>query len=330
MGEKARRIVEAAAPFTRNPVEIPTGPNLVDQAPIACGPFRITPYLVDHSAYDAYALLIEAEGKRLFYSGDLRIHGRKHQRVENLIATPPAAIDVLLLEGTTVGRNRSMPPISEHDVEQQLAEICRATHGLVIVNASPQNIDRMVSIFKACRQAGRELVVDLYAAEVLRATGNLSVPQTHWDGMALCVPRSQRIQIKQNRWFDCLKSHSRNRIFRQSITEHPERYLLLFRRGWMRELENTLALAGASYVHSQWEGYLRSESFADIGAWCAKHRLPVSVVHCSGHASPDDLRRFASALAPRVVVPIHSERPDRFGELHSRVEIHHDGEWWAI
>jgi len=29
-------------------------------------------FLVDHSAYDAYALLVEADGERLFYSGDLR------------------------------------------------------------------------------------------------------------------------------------------------------------------------------------------------------------------------------------------------------------------
>lgn len=41
------------------------------------GPFRVTPHLVDHSAYDAYALEVEADGRRLFYSGDIRAHGRK-------------------------------------------------------------------------------------------------------------------------------------------------------------------------------------------------------------------------------------------------------------
>ena len=35
---------------------------------------------MDHSAFDAYAFLVEAEGRSLFYSGDFRIHGRK-QRV---------------------------------------------------------------------------------------------------------------------------------------------------------------------------------------------------------------------------------------------------------
>jgi len=34
--------------------------------PFWIGDFKITPYLVDHSATDAYSFLIEAEGKRLF------------------------------------------------------------------------------------------------------------------------------------------------------------------------------------------------------------------------------------------------------------------------
>lgn len=41
------------------------------------GDFKITPYLVDHSAIDSYSFLIEAEGERVFYSGDFRAHGRK-------------------------------------------------------------------------------------------------------------------------------------------------------------------------------------------------------------------------------------------------------------
>ena len=56
--------------------------------PFTIGAFTITPHLVDHSAVDAYAFLIEAEGKRLFYSGDLRSHGRKGVLFENLVKRP--------------------------------------------------------------------------------------------------------------------------------------------------------------------------------------------------------------------------------------------------
>ncbi len=74
-----------------------------DRVPFDLGPFRVTPFLVDHSAYDAYALLVEADGRRLFYSGDFRAHGRKAALLEKLVAAPPAGIDALLLEGHDAG-----------------------------------------------------------------------------------------------------------------------------------------------------------------------------------------------------------------------------------
>ena len=43
----------------------------------AAGPFAITPYLTDHSAFDAHMLLVDCAGKRVLYSGDFRRVGRK-------------------------------------------------------------------------------------------------------------------------------------------------------------------------------------------------------------------------------------------------------------
>jgi ribonuclease J len=81
----------------------PTG-LLVDRQPLELGPFKVTPFPVDHSAFDAYAVLVEAGGQRLFYSGDLRAHGRKAGVFERLLAEPPT-VDSLLLEGTRVLEN---------------------------------------------------------------------------------------------------------------------------------------------------------------------------------------------------------------------------------
>ena len=38
---------------------------------------KVTAYIVDHSAYGACAYLIECDGKRILYSGDIRLHGVK-------------------------------------------------------------------------------------------------------------------------------------------------------------------------------------------------------------------------------------------------------------
>jgi ribonuclease J len=61
--------------------------------------------LNDHSAFDAYSFLVEADGKSLFYSADFRGHGRKSRLFDQFLKTAPKPVDVLLMEGTTIGRD---------------------------------------------------------------------------------------------------------------------------------------------------------------------------------------------------------------------------------
>lgn len=332
LGIAARRILKAALPFTKHPAMNLEGPNFVDRQPVNLGPFRITPYLVDHSAYDAYALLIEAEGRRLFYSGDIRMHGRKAKLMDKLMATGPKSVDALLLEGTTLGRGDTCaPPLSEADLEAAFEESFKNTGGLILVQTSPQNIDRMVTIYRACLKSGRHFVIDLYAASVLEATGNPSIPQSHWQHINVAIPSRQRVQIKTNGWFDALSHHSANRIYlRNDIARNPGKFVLLFRNVWMRDLEHNECLASASLIHSQWEGYMREATWQIVDRWCARHGIPIHQIHTSGHASPRDLQRFAEAISPKVLVPIHSANPQGFRTLSPNVECHADGEWWEV
>ncbi|MFX5785419.1 hypothetical protein ABTE36_23280, partial [Acinetobacter baumannii] len=79
--------------------------------------------LVDHSAYDAHAIEVEVSGKRLFYSGDIRGHGRKAALFEKMLSHPPKNVDVMLMEGSSFGRldpDHSFP--AEGEVEQRFVE----------------------------------------------------------------------------------------------------------------------------------------------------------------------------------------------------------------
>ena len=128
---------------------------------------------MDHSGYDSYALLVEAGGQTLFYTGDIRGHGRKAALFERLLACPPQPVDALLCEGTHVHGHGAEPAElqsdqarSEQDVELSLAQRMRTAKGAVCVVSSAQNIDRLVTVYRASRRAGRILVTDLYAASV--------------------------------------------------------------------------------------------------------------------------------------------------------------------
>ena len=330
LGEAGRRILEAAAPWMpKGDVMSNPGPVLRDREVMDWGPFRITPYLMDHSAFDAYAVLVEADGRRIFYSGDFRGHGRTAWRFDHMLEDPPKDVDALLMEGSSLGRidfEARFP--TEAELEEELVTAFKDTEGIALVAASAQNIDRIVTLFRAARRTGRRLLLDLYTAAVLEATGHSAIPQSDWTGVALYVPEWQKKQIIRKACFELLDRHKKQRVFPDRLAAEAPRSVLLFRKIHQEDLVTRAALGGARLFYSQWEGYLKQPSGLELKAWAETHGVPLQLIHTSGHASPADLKRFVTAVDPKVLVPIHSFHPDRYGELFPRVEAHADGEWW--
>ena len=60
IGQGAHDILKAASRWIPNGHAFADPRFIEDRKPVEIGPFRVTPYLVDHSAFDAYALLVEA------------------------------------------------------------------------------------------------------------------------------------------------------------------------------------------------------------------------------------------------------------------------------
>jgi ribonuclease J len=90
---------------------------------VSIASFSVRGIPVDHAAPDSRALLVEADGQRLLYSGDLRAHGRQRHLFDEL-PEASGAIDVLVLEGTTVGQPLGSHGFSdEADVEIRLTEL---------------------------------------------------------------------------------------------------------------------------------------------------------------------------------------------------------------
>ena len=162
IGRDAHNILKAASVWIPNGHAFAAPRFIAPREPVEIGPFRVTPYLVDHSAFDAYALLVEACGKRVFYSGDFRGHGRKRKLFEAMVANPPGDIDILLMEGTTIGRTGTDEGFATEDaLKCTFAQAFRETKGLHFVWTSSQNIDRLVTIFRAAKRTGRVLLIDL-------------------------------------------------------------------------------------------------------------------------------------------------------------------------
>ena len=331
MGAATDRILAASTLFTPTGVTFQKVLHLEHGVPLTVGPFEITPYLNDHSAYDAYSLLIAADGQRLFYSGDFRGHGRKAALFERFLKHPPTDVDVLLMEGTTLGRSGPDAEVeTEQDLESCFQEHIAGTPGMVLVWSSGQNIDRLVTLLKACRRAGRQLILDVYTAEILRATGNAHLPQADWDGIKVFLPESQRRQIIKKQAYGLLDALKSFRLYPEQLAGEATRSVMLFRPSMTRDLEKAECLHAARLIYSLWPGYLKRADLVPFHAWLNQHGIPLVHCHTSGHASPGDLQRFAKAIAPRMLVPIHSFSTGRFDEYFENVVLKQDGQWWEV
>ena len=332
LGRDAHNIMTAARAWVPNGYAFEEPAHFIaDKTPVQIGPFRITPYLVDHSAFDAYSLLVEADGKRVYYSGDFRAHGRKKALFDRMLAHPPKNIDILLMEGTTIGREGTGEGFpTEADLEEEFVQAFKDTAGIHFVWTSSQNIDRLVTIFRAAKRTDRALLIDPYTAVILEATGRNTIPQSRWDGVKLYVPHRQRVFIKNNKLFDDLERHARNRIYPDDLPGLGGRAVMLFRPMARDDWGVRAALDGARFTYSMWQGYLKAESSQRVMQWLEANGIPWESIHTSGHASVADLQRFAAALAPRRLVPIHSFEPGRFAEFFDNVDRKKDGVWWEV
>jgi ribonuclease J len=331
MGAAAERILKASADFTPSGGTFKHVTHLENNSPIKLGPFTITPYLVDHSAYDAYAVLIEADGKRLFYTGDLRGHGRKSRLFNEMVECPPAEVDVLLMEGTTLQRESTEKGFqTEHELELELAELFKETQGMPLVNCSGQNIDRIVTVFNAAKRSDRHFIVDMYTAHILDSTQNNNVPQSFWKEVSVFLPFSQKLKIVKDQSFAISDKFKPDRIYPNQLAAVASQSVMLFRPAMRRDLEEANCLDGACLVYSMWDGYLKDEKMKPFLNWLNQRGIQLHKCHTSGHASVSDLRRLRNAFASAVAVPVHCAEPELFAQTFDQVRVHPDNKWWEV
>lgn len=84
--------------------------------------------------------------------------------------------------------------------------------------------------------------------------------------------------------------------------------------------------ADDTYVFSNWSGYLDGNDPASGWAQAKAVRAATVRLHTSGHAGPADLARFAAAIAPRMLVPVHGLGWDDPGIVLPPVRRLADGE----
>jgi len=327
--EGAAALIKVSELFLPDPVAIRPPKILPKSKSFQIGLFNITAFLVDHSAPDALAFEVETGGNKLFYSGDIRGHGRKGTLFERMIQNPPQNVNALLMEGSTIGRHKQKYR-DENAVENGIAELIAARDNMALLFCSSQNLDRIVSAYKAAIRTDRILVIDLYTAFVLDALKIISssIPQYYWDRVRVKFWHYHRECLINAGYenFVTAVAKSGNGIRIDDLIAQRKNILMLAKSNSLlpKILTRLPDFNSVSIIWSLWNGYLTGEDI--LSKLCAELALTIEQIHTSGHASIKDLKHLANAINPQFLIPIHTFRPYDYEQFGIPVRILEDGE----
>jgi ribonuclease J len=302
--------------------------------PVRIDDITITPYATDHSVPDSYAFHVEADGKRILISGDFRAHGRKAHLME-ICARAVHDPDAMVVDGTCVVERapeqqepKAIVYNNEKEVEDGILKVLRKEQLPAFIDASSINVDRMVSAFKAARRAGRIFAVDIYSALILwimnKRYGRI-IPINEWEEFKVIFRRDltghqEHILLANQKRLGLggfVKTLSGDGIvLPETIAGNPSRYLIKFNR--RDELIEKIGIGKYSYIYSMWSGYM-SPRYDQQGRFQTLKESPnvrFHFIHTSGHATWDELCWFINNVAPKKLIPFHTNYPEGFRDKY--------------
>ncbi|ABR49256.1 beta-lactamase domain protein [Alkaliphilus metalliredigens QYMF] len=325
IGEKALEIFNVTAQFTggksiANPVNyFKSGQEMT------IGDFSITPYLVDHSGFDAYGFVIKADGKCIVYTGDFRDHGRKKKATDCFRSNIPKGVDALLIEGTMMSRI-SEKIETEEQIEQKAFEFMSSPNRPVFVLQSSTNIDRLVGMYRAAQISGRIFVMDIFTAHIVSQLNNTIPKPGKFKDVRVFYPYhlTKRMfeELKEEK---LMKQFNRNWISREELGKRSD-YCMLIRNTMLSDLEHIKNLQGAGFIFSMWRGYKKQRRTDRLLDYAKNNNMDIIDLHTSGHAHIDSLKKVIRSSGAKKIIPIHTERSDLFAEAFEKVYLAEDGE----
>jgi ribonuclease J len=319
LGEATHRIIEISNLFMSQQVHIVNATYFEKAKKFMIGDISITPYWADHSAFDAYSFLVEANGKSIFYSGDFRNHGRKANAFKWFTHNAPQDVDYLLLEGTTMGRE-TKPFKTETEIEAELTEVFSQPGKINLVYTSGQNIDRLVSIYRACIRTGKTLVVDVYVATLLKelsAFAKIPFPSKEFEKLKVAFTHYTSNALANKGKKEILYQFKDYKITKEEIGLQSGKTVMIVRPSMQKDLEHISGIDGGNLIYSMWEGYLQKPDTQKFLTYLDGRKFTTYHIHTSGHADTETLKKMVEALNPKHIVPIHTFNGSDYQRLFS-------------
>ncbi len=323
LGKATKKLIEITCIFTNQDWKLSNLQHFESGKPFFIGDIEVTPYLMDHSAFDSYAFLIKANGKSLFYSGDFRIHGRKTKAFDWFSYNTERNVDYLLLEGTTIGRvNKSFP--TESEIETEFVNTFKASKGINLIYTSGQNIDRLVSIYRACKRTGKTLAIDFYIANVLKELsefGAIPYPSKNFPEIKVFFPYRLSKMISNKGEEKLLYRFKNYKITKEQIDEQYDKTVMIVRPSMLKDLGYIKKLGNGTFIYSMWDGYKKEKVTKEFIDFLIDKGMTEKTIHTSGHADQNALMRMVDILKPKNLVPIHTFEGDEYKKIFTGIKV---------
>ncbi len=288
---------------------------------ITIGKITVTPLFVDHSAFDAYMFVIEADNKRILHTGDFRGHGFRSKGLIPTLKAYAQNIDYIISEGTNIQRSKDKIK-TEHELQRGFESYFRKyKYNFVLVSST--NIDRIFALYHASKKANRCFVCDNYQTKIFKIVSNNHKQYTSFYDIDY-----EQGANPVGRFFDLTRKGENPFSFHKKLKSYLDRYgfcmLIRSNDAFKPLLEEYSKSNDTKIYYSMWDGYLNKNKPA-FNETLYKFFEPYKLehMHTSGHTDLETLKAVFETVKPKSgIIPIHTEAPEKFKELfHEQTTI---------
>lgn len=329
LGQSTRNLIDLTSIFSSIKGEINNYIYIKNEKKFTIGEFLVTPFLMDHSAFDSYSFLIQYKDKSLIYSGDFRGHGRKVKVLDNFLNKIPINIDALILEGTMFGRTNK-DSITEYQLEIEIQKLVRENDNITLINFSSQNIDRVVTMYKVALRNNKTFVIDFYTANILSSLGKkIPHPSKQFSNIKVFFPQKLCNHVIRIGRIDLIYKFSGYKITKQEIIENKESIMMIVRDSMLDYLKD-IDIENGLFIYSMWTGYLKENSTKNLIDFAKLHNMKIINKHTGGHADIRTLKKVVTSINAKYIIPIHSFNPEDYFQIAGNIKLLSDGKIYKV
>lgn len=293
---------------------------------IQIGDMEVTPFSVDHSAFDAYMFMIRANGETILHTGDYRDHGHRGiVKGKNILLEVirkyvleygKKQVDALITEGTMMTR-LAEEPYSERELMRDAEEFFQDNR-YIFLKISSTNADSLTSFAKAAARQGMKMYVSSYLMkqiEVYRREGaKYGTTMYGFENVIPFLPQPE----------SCLSEAQRNSSVRQREYMRRDGFVIIAsERESFRKVIEEFADLPVKTIYSMWGGYVKPGNPAfDPKLYEFYTKMQAKSMHTSGHAYPELIEKVIDLVNPQqAIYPIHTQAVEEFYHLNIRPEL---------